>query len=169
MAIDLGPPDVLWEEQGETAAEKRARCDRALVFLSHWYDAIDGAPEEDELRPRIDAVRAKVEMAERANDPALIYPGKTALARFHEAAMAYGDLRGEVDMASVFDGRSTGEQIIDGIGDTVRDAPAAALGGLADALKNALNAVLKSLWIYLAVAGALVVAYVWFRTRRAAP
>src|SRR6185369_14817323 len=99
MAVNLGPSALLTDAEGETVADTRARLDTALKYISNWYKATDGSDDKDMWWGQIDQVRAKVEAAEKAFDPAKVFPGKSELAAYLDAQLAFADLWRQLNLS----------------------------------------------------------------------
>lgn len=91
-AVDLGPSALLIDAEGNPIGDTRTRLDLALRYISNWYKATDGSDNKAIWWAKIDDVRAKVEAAFTAMDPAKVFPGKDELAAYHDAQLGFADL-----------------------------------------------------------------------------
>lgn len=82
----LGPESLLGPGDGETAQTLHDRLDLALRYIANFYKATADSDNKDVWWGKIDQVRAKVEAAERALNPSLVFPGNHEIALYNDAA-----------------------------------------------------------------------------------
>jgi hypothetical protein len=99
-AVDLGPSALLIDADGNLITDTRTRLDLALRYISNWYRATDGSDNQSIWWVKIDGVRAKVEAAFTAMDPAKVFPGKDELAVYSDAQLAFADLYRQLQFSS---------------------------------------------------------------------
>lgn len=90
--VDLGPESLLQDAEATPITDTRSRLNLALRYLANWYRATEGSDEQSVWWVKIDDVRAKVEAAFVAMDPAKVFPGVDELATYHDAQLAFADL-----------------------------------------------------------------------------
>lgn len=90
--LALGPESLLGLPDGEDSQTLHDRLDLALRYLANWYKASDDSANRAIWWTRIDQVRAKVEAAERAINPASLFPSVSEVALYNDAALAFPGL-----------------------------------------------------------------------------
>lgn len=160
MAADLGPENVLGDV--DSLKDARSNLERALKFIVNWYKATEKADNKEDWWKRIDAVRATVEEAWHANDPADVFPGKTAKTTYAAAQLAFPQMwrdisftpdRIDVSLAATM--ADTFNAIVYFPGIWFKKTAQDVLGGLG----------INTLWPIIIVAGVVLLAYFYF-TRR---
>jgi hypothetical protein len=161
--VSLGPESLLSIPDGEDAQTLHDRLDLALRYLANWYKATDGATDKAIWWTRIDQVRAKVEAAERAINPGLIFPGNTEIALYNDAALNFPQLWRDLTLsADTLPEPGLLDRAAD-LFDTVLETPGYIIHKVASAAGKALGDGAKDLvyqaWPFLALAAAAGVVY----------
>jgi hypothetical protein len=158
--MDFGPESVLTDfDSGSdnAVADTVNKLNRALRFISSWYESVDESPNRKIWYTRIDATRKKVEAAltEWAK-PGLIFPGNNAKKTYATAQLAYPDMWRQLNFASDLLPQTS---ILDDIGDAIEDAPGALAGSLSKAISNTLKEIFGELWPWFLVVVIVVIIY----------
>jgi hypothetical protein len=90
--LALGAESLLGVPDGEDASTLHDRLDLALRYIANWYKATDDSTNRVIWWAQIDQVRAKVEAAEKAIDPAALFPGTKEVNLYNDAALAFPGL-----------------------------------------------------------------------------
>lgn len=175
ILFDSGPENVLDDPYGQDAQTLHDKLERALLYISNWYKAVEGSPRQSSWWLKIDQLRAKVERALVAMDPALIYPGNTALAAYNVAALAFPGLWRELTLsADTFNHPGLLDEaadaffapVVKGAG-AVAGAAGATLDAFTDAIKRGFGLAEDTAstikWTTIGL-GALAVGYIFYLT-----
>jgi hypothetical protein len=161
--VSLGPESLLSLPDGEDAEALHNRLDVALRYLANWYKATDGAADKAIWWTRIDQVRAKVEAAERAITPGIIFPGIQEIALYNDAAKDFPQLWRDLTLsADTLPEPGLLDRAAD-LFDTVIETPGYIITKVASAAGSALGQGAKDLvyqaWPFLALAVVAGVVY----------
>lgn len=97
---DSGPESLLDDPTGQDAQELHDKLERALLYISNWYKAVEGSARQSTWWQRIDQLRSKVERALKLMDPATLFPGNAARAAYNDAALSFPGLWRELTLSS---------------------------------------------------------------------
>jgi hypothetical protein len=163
-SADLGPENVLTDVDGELAADVRDRLTTALRYIANWYKATEDSEGAKQVWwSEIDAVRAKVEAAYKAMDPAQLFPGRGALAAYADAQAVFPPLWRKLELSIDTVARPDLVTRAASFVDAVVEMPSIALPAIGDSIARAvggtLGALFRQLWPWLLGAAALVVAF----------
>lgn len=163
-APDLGPRALLSDAEGNPITDTRAKLDMALRYISNWYKATDGSENKAIWWAKIDDVRAKVEAAFTAMDPAKVFPGVDELAVYHDAQLAFGDLYRQLLTSADTLPKPDLLDLAADFFDTLTETPGIILTTVVDKVSKGIGDATKSaivnLWPVLAVVAVAGVGYV---------
>jgi hypothetical protein len=159
----LGPESLLSPGDGETASTLHDRLDLALRYIANFYKATADSDNKDIWYTKIDQVRAKVEAAEKALNPSLIFPGNAELALYNDAAAGFPALWRELYLSpDTLPTRSLLETAADWFDATI-EFPSYIItkvaGEAGKALGNGAKDFLYAAWPFLLAAGVGLLAY----------
>jgi hypothetical protein len=166
-APELGPESLLSPGDGETAATLHDRLDLALRYIANFYKATADSDNKAVWWGKIDAVRVKVETAEHALDPSLVFPGNHEIALYNDAAADFPSLWRELYLSPDTLPHRDLLAVAADVFDTIVETPGYIVTRLADSAGRALGNSAKSFflqaWPFLLAAGVGLAAYAFRR------
>jgi hypothetical protein len=161
--IALGPESLLGPGDGETAATLHDRLDLALRYIANFYKATADSDNKAIWWTKIDQARVKVEAAERALDPGLVFPGNKELALYNDAAADFPSLWRELYLSPDTLPKRDLLDVAASAFETAIEIPGYILTSAADAagsaLGNSAKQFLLGAWPFLLAAGIGLLAY----------
>lgn len=158
--MDLGPEDVLsYTDSGsDTAVEETvSKLQRALRFISNWYQAVDETENRKIWYTRIDAARKKVEAAlTEWNKAGLLFPGNKAKSAYTAAQNSYFEVWSQLQNSADLLPESS---VLDDIVGAAENAPGAVADSITKAIAKSLNEIFGNLWPWFLVAAILAGLY----------
>lgn len=175
VIFDSGPESLLDDPYGQDAQTLHDKLERALLYISNWYKAVEGSARQSSWWLKLDQLRAKVERALELMNPAIIFPGNTALAAYNDAALVFPGMWRELTLSADTFLHPT---LLDEAADTVLDpiykgttavvhAAGAAVDSVAAAIQRGLGVAEDTAstikWTVIGL-GAVAAAYVFYLT-----
>jgi hypothetical protein len=161
--LALGPESLLSPGDGETAGTLHDRLDLALRYIANFYKATADSDNKAIWWTKIDQVRAKVEAAERALDPSLVFPGNSELALYNDAAADFPALWRELYLSPDTLPHRDLLSVAADVFDTIVETPGYIISRVADsagkALGNGAKNFIYGAWPFLLAAGIGLLAY----------
>lgn len=160
-----GTESLLGIADGLSASEMRDNLALSTRYLSNWYKATDGSDNQSVWWGRIDHLRASIEATyKELTDPANTYfAGKAAIADYNAASQEWSGLFRDITFSADANQVSLLSQL-PSLVDTIAD-PASWVPSIGNELGKAFGGLigqfLRQTWPYLAVAGVVVVVYVF--------